>query len=424
MCYSRVTPEIGGSILATERLTQAWVNAAEYDPEKGRQEICDTVVPGLSLWINKTSKSYYLRYRVKATGRQRNLKLGRTTVLSLAHARQTAQELLAEIELGEDPVTWKEPEMDGMFLKELLEEHYYPHVFGHLRSAKEIKRMISTTFPSLLNRPVSDISMQEVEKILLHWKKKGNRGATLNRKLVALKTALNWGVKQGILTGNPLSKLSRRPEKDSTPKLRYLTIEEEDRLYKTLHSRDEALRKARQNHIAWHIERGMPPPPPILGIYADHLEPLITVSLKTGIRRGALFGLEWRDVDFEHRVLVIRGEICKTGKGRVVPLSETALETIRKWKEQSQGEGLIFPSPKTGKRMDNVDSSWERVLREANIKGFRWHDLRHTFASRLVMKGIDLNVVRELLGHSDLKMTLRYAHLAPNIKSRAVELLG
>ncbi|MBA6130098.1 tyrosine-type recombinase/integrase, partial [Pseudomonas juntendi] len=83
---------------------------------------------------------------------------------------------------------------------------------------------------------------------------------------------------------------------------------------------------------------------------------------------------------------------------------------------------LLFPS-QTGGVMDNVKKSWDGVLKEANISSFRWHDLRHTFASNLAMKGVPLNTIRDLLGHADLKMTLRYAHLAPDSKAAAVELI-
>lgn len=97
---------------------------------------------------------------------------------------------------------------------------------------------------------------------------------------------------------------------------------------------------------------------------------------------------------------------------------------LNDWKTQNYSEesGLVFTS--NGKPIDTYQYQWEQLLKDANIHNFRFHDLRHHFASKLVMAAVDLNTVRELLGHADLKMTLRYAHLAPEHKASAVNLIG
>jgi integrase len=107
-------------------------------------------------------------------------------------------------------------------------------------------------------------------------------------------------------------------------------------------------------------------------------------------------------------------------------MNQTLIKALLAWKEQTRRDGdeLIFPSPKTGAILNNVKKAWAGVLKAADIKNFRWHDMRHDFASQLVMKGTDLNTVRELLGHADIKTTLIYAHLAPKVKRAAVDLLG
>ena len=103
-------------------------------------------------------------------------------------------------------------------------------------------------------------------------------------------------------------------------------------------------------------------------------------------------------------------------------LVKSGFDTFTKWENQSKSNELIFPG-KNGVRLDRIDTSWRSLMRLAHISNFRFHDLRHHFASKLVMSGVDLNTVRELLGHGDIEMTLRYAHLAPQHKAAAVEKL-
>ena len=164
---------------------------------------------------------------------------------------------------------------------------------------------------------------------------------------------------------------------------------------------------------------------PAFGAYTDHLTPIVLLALNTGLRRGELLSLRWADIDRVARVLNVRGEGTKSGDSRAVPLNREALETLTVWsddagsKDDTPSAGLIFPGD-DGEEMGTLKTGFTAILRDAKIVGFRFHDLRHSFASKLVQAGVDLNTVRELLGHADLKMTLRYAHLAPEHKAAAV----
>ncbi|MNR46070.1 site-specific tyrosine recombinase XerC [compost metagenome] len=103
-------------------------------------------------------------------------------------------------------------------------------------------------------------------------------------------------------------------------------------------------------------------------------------------------------------------------------MNEEIFIVLEEWKKQTGETLYVFPNQEGG-RFEDVKSAWLKLLERAEVTGFRWHDMRHDFASRLVMAKQSLNTVRELLGHSDIKMTLRYAHLAPETKAAAVELI-
>jgi integrase len=186
------------------------------------------------------------------------------------------------------------------------------------------------------------------------------------------------------------------------------------------------MKAERDNHNKWLNERERQLLPDLKkSVFADHLKPMVIISLNTGIRQGSLFQLCWSDIDFQEGILSVPPLAEKTGKLVHIPMNPEVKETLEAWHKQTCGKDskLVFPSPKSGGALDNCKSAWEKLLQDADIKNFRWHDMRHDFASRLVMEGVDLNTVRELMGHSDIKMTLRYAHLAPQVKRAAVDLL-
>jgi integrase len=149
-----------------------------------------------------------------------------------------------------------------------------------------------------------------------------------------------------------------------------------------------------------------------------HLKPLVITALHTGFRKSELLSLRWANVDFRHRLIKVEAAYTKTHEARSVPMTETLTATLKSLKitAPSDSTGFVF-----GYR--NVTKTFARAVKRAEIVDFTFHDLRHTFASRLVMAGVDLATVKELMGHKHITMTLRYTHLAPGHKRSAMAAL-
>ena len=139
------------------------------------------------------------------------------------------------------------------------------------------------------------------------------------------------------------------------------------------------------------------------------------------MRLGEILNLKWQDLDFNQKFIYI--ENSKNGEKREVPMNNFLLKMMAQLKETSNYGDYIF-SHKDGSPLKGVYRSFKSACKRAGIKNFRFHDLRHTFASHLVMNGVDLKTVQELMGHKSFSMTLRYAHLSPDHKRKAVEDLG
>lgn len=151
-----------------------------------------------------------------------------------------------------------------------------------------------------------------------------------------------------------------------------------------------------------------------------HLKPIVITALNTGMRRGEILNLTWDQVDLKHGFILL--EITKNGERREIPINETLRQTLEALPRYIKSPYVFWHGEK-GKLYKGIKKSFKSALRRAGIKNFTFHDLRHCFASHLVMAGCDLKTVQELLGHKTLTMTLRYAHLAPSHKVKAVGLL-
>lgn len=144
------------------------------------------------------------------------------------------------------------------------------------------------------------------------------------------------------------------------------------------------------------------------------------MAINTGMRKGEILNLKWENVDLKHGLILL--DITKNGERREIPINETVRATLQALPRRLDIPHVFF-NPKTGLPYRDIKGSFATALRRSKILDFRFHDLRHTFASHLVMANIDLTTVKELLGHKDIKMTLRYAHLAPSHKVKAVDVL-
>ena len=151
-----------------------------------------------------------------------------------------------------------------------------------------------------------------------------------------------------------------------------------------------------------------------------HVKPIVTMALNTGMRKGEILSLKWANVDLSHGFILL--EITKNGERREIPINST-LRAALQGLVRRLDVPYVFHDAKTAERYQDVKKGFSAACRGAGINDFHFHDLRHTFASHLVMAGQDLTTVKELLGHKTLTMTLRYAHLGPSHKVKAVDVL-
>lgn len=400
-------------------------------PSGKYQEYVDADLGGFVVKVTPAGGvSYTIRWK-KPDGKQGRRVIGYWPNLNPKEARELARKSLLDVDKKGDTVAEvlerrrRKVEAEKIVgtptLSDFIKDRYTDWLAANTKTSTLLADRLNRSFEEFANKPLSEITGWLIEKWRSARLKGGVSPSTTNRDLAALRGLFSRAVEWGVLAEHPMRTVKALQEPSG--KVRWLTDDEETRLRTALDAREERERAGRDSANAWRAARGYELMPNLRKIgFADYLKPAVLLSLNTGMRQGELLKLNWQHADLDRAILTVIDASAKSGKQRHIPLNEEALTTLRIWRKQSD-EGIVFASATGGVRTD-VKTAWQRLLKDAKISNFRWHDLRHHFASRLVMAGVDLNTVRELLGHADLKMTLRYAHLAPEHLSAAVAKLN
>ncbi len=340
--------------------------------------------------IYKRGKTYWIRY-AGSDGRiiyesTKSTKFKVAEILLLKRKETVAEGLKPEIK-----------KIPNYSFKQLIEK-YLDWMEGRQRSAStkryRIRGSDKNTKDSLSiegafgNLPLKDFNTQIVEQYQTELIKKGLKPASINKNIGIVKHMFKKAVDWDMVSEEVLKKIRKVEHfKEDNGRLRYLTIDE---CHNLIDSCDPELKS------------------------------IVITALHTGARKGKILGLKWQKVDLRHGFISL--DKTKNGEGREIPIDETLEETLKAIVRRLDVP-YVFYNSQTEKPYTDIRKPFQKALKKANIKDFTFHDLRHTFASHLVMGGTDLATVRDLLGHKTLTMTLRYAHLAPSHKEKAIKKL-
>lgn len=397
----------------------------QQKPKEKPYEIRDGKTLGLLLRVQPTGKKTYICV-FKVNGKKSRKSLGDASAMRISEARAVTREILTTAHQGVHPAQ-KNPEEDAGTLGGYIELLYKPYAERNIISHVDILTRLKRNFGHLYNKPLMKLNEADIEK----WRtNKTTKFQTTKKELDYLKSVFNIAItKHKVISHHPLAHYKLEADlidiQDmEVQKPRFLTEAEETVLRAALIDRETNIREERDNANQWREKRGIE----LLSNlkperYADHIQPITLLALLTGLHRSDLFTLEWEHVDLNNQQLtkVINKTRRKKPKAISLDICTEAAIVLRQWRASSNNTGLVFPSPVTGKPLDNIDKAFKRLLKTAEIETFTFHDLRHTFACRLVAGGIDLYTVQKLMTHSDPKMTQRYAYLSPDHMKAALD---
>ncbi len=256
-------------------------------------------------------------------------------------------------------------------------ERYLSWVKDRQKSYNVKKYIIKIVVEHFKNKKLIDFNYRTIEYFQSFLLNKGLKATYINKIITVLKHMFSKALDWELMNEDTLKKVRKvKLLKGEIKRLRYLSDDEADRLLLNCDS---------------------------------YLKPIVVMALHTGMRRGEMLGLTWNRVDMANRVILL--DKTKNGGRREIPMNNT-LHIVLSGLTRHIKTDFVFYNTETLKPFFDLERIWRKALNKSHILDFHFHDLRHTFASRLVMKGIDLMTIKELLGHKDIKMTMRYSHLS------------
>jgi len=418
------------SISSRVKITLAFI--ATLTTTGQRQVYRDTEAKGLLLRVNGDgSKAWYYDYRDPAGGRQ-SFKVGDVDRLDPGEARKRLKTF------GEDPAAdlrakkaedaqaaVEAEKAESRTLRNFVEGRYWTDHLKHARSGLATQKRILSAWAPLMFTDMAALDVQDAVEHRAERMDEEVSPQTLNRDRIALLAMLNQACAWRLIAKNPVDDAAFKPLKTEDDKrVRYLGMRDEQEDIRDTAGKKMGERQRFMDALA----------------HADtpaYMRRISILAMNTGLRRGELFKLQWSKVSISTADLTVSAATAKTNKTRHLALNTVALGVLQELvairdEEQRQakadGKALklnpyVFVNADTDKPFTTLKKSWAVLTARAQISDMTFHDLRHDFASRLVQAGVDIYEVKDLLGHSSITLTERYAHLAPHKKRAAVALL-
>jgi integrase len=391
-----------------------------------------------SIYIDSKRNAYYGRWRT-ADGRKLNRKIGAVRArgesdgLTRAEAERRFRKMQEAEERRPRPAAGERRTVDDAadsLRSKLAIQGSRKSYLGNCESMQRVH--IS---PRIGNKPVDRVTTAQVEAAAEQMLEAGLAPKSVRNLITFLHSVFEHAIDKGWAAENPVRRAARpkrRRSGDVDPDLQFLTLEELDKVIGAIP--DEVV--TREPAPTRRGRRGPAPPVPS-DVLGPVIRVIVLVAAATGLRQSELLGLRWRDVDWEaQRIRVrnafVRGEHSGEGKSdlstrRSVPMADLVVAALKAWSERTPyraPDDLVFGHPETGRPVDRSKLSrrFKDACRDAEVRVIRFHDLRHTFATRLAASGQPLRFIQELLGHADAKTTQIYAHYAPS--EREVEMVN